>query len=106
MASYMNFPIKILSPLILLLFILVVPSSADAAGPWNGKVVDYDTEEPLKGVVVLAEWEKSILAIGDTVDRFVKAYETVTDEKGYFEIPSYINIKIPIFSWGHGPHPI
>jgi hypothetical protein len=92
-----------------LFFLLLVPlslsSTAQAAGPWTGRIVDFDTGEPVEGVVVLAVWERTIPGIGDAVDRFHRAYETVTDRDGQFEIPAYTAINLlPFISPIHGPY--
>ena len=36
----------------------IISASAEAAGPWNARVVDAETGQPLEGVVVLAYWIK------------------------------------------------
>lgn len=77
---------------------------AEAAGPWTGHVVDFETGEPLEGVVVLAVWEKEVNALVDTSEVFWRAYETVTDDNGYFKIPSYINFTLPLIAHGRGPY--
>lgn len=55
-------------------------------GPYQGKVVDVDTKEPIEGVVILAKWSQphsQILKGGTTV---IDAQETITDTNGEFYI--------------------
>lgn len=51
-------------------------------GPYEGKVVDADTKEPLEGVVVLLQWRR--LNTGNT--SLIDAQEAMTDENGNFHI--------------------
>ena len=53
-------------------------------GPYEGKVVDADTREPIEGVVILGTWHKKTPTVAGSVSSFYDAYETVTDDKGEF----------------------
>jgi hypothetical protein len=53
-------------------------------GPYQGKVVDVDTREPIEGVVILVEWNQKHLFAGST---FIDAQETLTDKNGDFHLP-------------------
>ena len=53
-------------------------------GPFQGKVVDAATKEPVEGVVVLVEWSQIHFFSGST---FYDAQETLTDKQGAFLIP-------------------
>jgi len=53
-------------------------------GPYQGKVIDAETKEPIEGVVVLIEWVKLHAFAGST---FIDAQETLTDKNGEFYIP-------------------
>lgn len=48
-------------------------------GPYKGKVIDLETEKPIEGAVVAAEWTLT--------HRFCDAKETVTDKNGEFILP-------------------
>ena len=63
-------------------------------GPWFGKIVDYDTGEPLENAVVVAIWERTVPGIGDSVEYFHKAKEAVTDADGNFRINSFFPINL------------
>lgn len=72
--------------LISLMFIVGISESAIAGefGPFQGKIVDADTKEPIEGVVVLIEWRETHFWAGST---FIDAQETLTDKDGKFYIP-------------------
>ena len=53
-------------------------------GPYEGKVVDADTREPIEGVVILGTWYKKTPTVAGSVSNFYDASDTVTDEKGEF----------------------
>jgi len=56
-------------------------------GPYQGKVADAATKEPIEGVVILAHWYKDIPTVAGAVSRYYDVQETVTDENGEFLIP-------------------
>ena len=53
-------------------------------GPFQGKIVDADTKEPVEGVVVLFYWYQKHFFAGST---FIDAQATLTDRNGEFYIP-------------------
>ena len=54
---------------------------------FSGKVIDWETLEPIEGAVVVARWNKSRARWPDGgTDRFHAAKETLTDEKGDWTI--------------------
>jgi hypothetical protein len=53
-------------------------------GPYQGKVVDIDTKEPVEGAVVFVSWRQSHFFGGST---FIDAQETLTDKNGEFHLP-------------------
>ena len=53
-------------------------------GPFQGKVLDMKTKEPIEGAVVLIEWRKIHFFAGST---FIDAHETLTNKNGDFYIP-------------------
>jgi hypothetical protein len=56
-------------------------------GPYEGRVIDAYTGEPIEGVVVLGVWNKEHITPGGAVSEYYDARETVTDKKGEFSIP-------------------
>lgn len=62
-------------------------------GPYEGRVIDVDTGEPIEGVVVLGVWYKEIPTPGGTVSEYYDAQETVTDKNGEFKIDG-LGLKI------------
>lgn len=84
---------KRIGPLILGLLILSLSSGCAghvvyASGPYRGRVVDADTQQPLVGAVVVAIWyrEVPVAPHGPAVD-YHDSLEVLTDEKGEFVIP-------------------
>lgn len=55
-------------------------------GPYEGRIVDADTGQPIEGVVVLGVWNKEIITPGGATNNFYDAMETVTDNAGNFSI--------------------
>ncbi len=53
-------------------------------GPYQGKVVDVKTKDPIEGVVVLIQWRKLHGFGGSTL---IDTQETLTDKDGAFYIP-------------------
>jgi hypothetical protein len=57
-------------------------------GPYKGKVVDKETNEPIEGAVVFIKFSTDFqLSPGGPVSHFVDAVEVMTDQNGEFEIP-------------------
>lgn len=56
-------------------------------GPFEGRVVDKDTLQPIQGAVVFVEWKKEKLTPVHPVQEYYDAAEVLTDEKGEFYIP-------------------
>jgi hypothetical protein len=93
-----------LSILLIPLFTVILLSSALAAGPWKGRIIDIETKEPLGGVVVLAVWERVYRTPAGPNSYFFEAREVLTDKEGRFEISSYRPINLlPIISYIRGP---
>lgn len=59
-------------------------SWASDFGPFQGRILDAETREPVEGVVVLIEWRELHFFAGAT---FYDAQETLTDKNGEFYIP-------------------
>jgi hypothetical protein len=69
---------------------LSLPSCAHAVrydGPYEGKVIDADTKEPIEGVVILGTWYTSQFSPAGATHNFYDAKETITDKNGAFSIP-------------------
>ena len=54
----------------------------------SGKIVDYDTRKPIKGVVVSCVWFYEQIRLSEASKRkFYDYFETLTDQDGRFKIP-------------------
>lgn len=62
-------------------------------GPYEGRIIDADTGQPIEGVVVLGEWSTEIITPGGATHNFYNAQETVTDKNGEFSIEG-LGLKI------------
>lgn len=52
-------------------------------GPFQGRIIEAETKEPIEGVVVLIEWREKHFFAGST---FIDAQETLTGKDGKFSI--------------------
>jgi hypothetical protein len=73
-------------------FLLAFPSTSSSAiirhdGPYEGKVIDAETGEPIEGAVVLGVWYRIHPNVAGWNSEFYDATETLTDENGDFSIP-------------------
>lgn len=64
--------------------------------PYQGKVIDLETRQPLAGAVVLAIYSATADSIAGALSAEVDAQETVTDEKGEFVLP-----EVKVMHSGH-----
>lgn len=55
---------------------------------YSGKIVDFDTGEPLEGVAVVATWVEKTAAPDGGETRLKEARKTLTDRNGEWEIRS------------------
>ncbi|MBI5695883.1 MAG: hypothetical protein HZC51_09135 [Nitrospirae bacterium] len=85
--------------LVILPFLIVLPIlyAFCGFGPWKGRVVDAETKKPIEGAVVVAVFDKGSIGLGEYVEQFHDAIETVTDKDGYWEMPRYHVIPVPFF---------
>lgn len=72
-------------------FLLLTSKPTSAAifrydGPYEGKVVDAGTGEPIQGAVVLGVWYRIHPNVAGWNSEFYDAVETLTDKKGEFHI--------------------
>ena len=91
--------------LVILPLAVVLPHSANAAGPWRGWVVNAETGDPLEGVVVLGVWWKySATVAGWANRRFYDSEEAVIEPDGKFRFKSrWIINWLPLLSKIEGP---
>jgi hypothetical protein len=55
-------------------------------GPYEGRVIDAETGQPIEGVVVLGTWYSVTVTPGGGTHNFYDAQETATDINGEFRI--------------------
>jgi hypothetical protein len=55
--------------------------------PYEGRIIDVDTGQPLEGVVVLGVWYKEEQTVAGAVSTYYDARETITGKYGEFNIP-------------------
>lgn len=88
--------------LIILLIILVLLGwlyyKWNFTGSRSGKVVDAGTGEPIEGAVVCMQWSGGGF-FGIVSSKCVALYETKTDKKGRYSVPS---LRVSIWSWFGG----
>ncbi|MDO8283342.1 MAG: hypothetical protein Q7U10_12105 [Thermodesulfovibrionia bacterium] len=65
-------------------------------GPYEGRVIDAETKQPIEGVVVLGVWYKQIPNVAGSNSIYYDAKETVTDKNGEFRIEG---LGLKIFSY-------
>lgn len=79
---------RVLRKAILIGWFLVVSNYsyawASEFGPFQGKILDADTREPVEGVVVLIEWQQYRLSSLFENTIFYDAQETLADKNGEF----------------------
>ena len=56
-------------------------------GPYEGRVIDAETGEPIERVIVLGTWCKEHITPGGAVSEYYDARETVTNRNGEFSVP-------------------
>jgi len=91
---------KRICPLILGLLILSLTSGCAghvvyASGPYRGRVVDADTQQPLVGAAVVAIWyrEVPVAPHGPAVD-YHDSMEVLTDTNGEFIVPKRTHLTL------------
>lgn len=63
-----------------------VTAEAGYRGPFEGRVIDAETRQPIQGAVVFVEWLSGTPTPAGRIDEFYDATEVLTDEQGYFRI--------------------
>jgi hypothetical protein len=89
--------------LIALVALLLAPRAAGGAGPWNGRIIDRESAQPIAGAVVLAVWTVRSWAEIHPHDEFHSAVETVSDADGRFVIPEHTARPTKPLTGIHGP---
>jgi hypothetical protein len=56
-------------------------------GPYEGRVIDQDTRQPIPGAVVHGTWVKANFGPGGVTSTYYDSRETLTDADGNFNIP-------------------
>lgn len=92
---------------------LVAEAFGASRGPFEGRVVDADTRQPIPGAVVFVEWLLGHVTVAGRVDTFYDAAEVLTDEHGHFRIgrksswnpwwSGMLNAPLLIYKAGYGP---
>lgn len=69
-------------------YLIFLPScyAARVDGPYEGRIIDAETGQPIEGVVVLGVWSREYIGPGGAVHSYYDAMETVTDKNGDFKI--------------------
>lgn len=63
---------------------------------FEGRIIDTDTHEPIKGAVVVAVYDKSKwFSISGQLSGIIDVREALTDKEGWFRIPSYLTLVGP-----------
>lgn len=73
--------------IIVIMILLGCTSAIRYDGPYEGRVINADTGEPIEGVVVLGKWSREHITPGGAVSEYYDAREAVTDKNGEFYIP-------------------
>ena len=74
---------------------------------FHGKVIDYETREPIEGAVVVAYWDEGRATLAGQSTRLKDVKETLTDKNGEWSISGpegRLNDPNPIFSFLTGIH--
>lgn len=89
-AKYGNKTFSLLMTICLLSLLSLVNPAFSAIfrydGPYEGKVIDADTGNPIEGAVVLGVWNRIHSNVAGWNYEFYDAVETVTDNNGNFHI--------------------
>ena len=91
---------------------LLCPLPYRSLAPFEGKVIDVDTKEPIKGAAVLAIYHFEIFGIAGADWHVKDGQDTVTDENGEFKLSrkrrwfvsnrGYPRGRLEIFKPGYG----
>ena len=78
-------------------------------GPYKGRVIDAETNQPIEGAVVSGTWYKEAATPAGSASTYYDSYEMLTDKNGDFSIPGkglllfseIRDIQISIFKAGY-----
>jgi hypothetical protein len=113
--KFIVLPIAIVSlPVLYLVIFSIIPYYY--LMPFEGKVIDADTKEPIEGAVVLAVYYDEATSIAGTNTFPIDAQEALTDSRGEFKIPevkrwfgdrpgTVVDARLTIFKPGYGVFP-
>jgi len=82
----MRYGIKIISIILLVLLSTGCSFLVSYEGSYKGRVIDAETKQPIEGVVALGVWYSETPTVAGVVGKYYDAKETVTNNKGEFEI--------------------
>ena len=71
---------------VLVCLVIMIPYACSRDWTFRGKVIDYDTKEPIEGAVVVAEWLEARATIAGESTRYRDVKETLTDKNGEWVI--------------------
>jgi len=115
LTRFVFLPIAILSlPVLYIVIFSAIPYYE--LMPFEGRVIDADTKEPIEGAVVLAVYFDEAITIAGTNTYPIDAQETLTDRKGEFKISevrewfgprpgTVVKAEVIIFKPGYGVYP-
>lgn len=55
-------------------------------GPYEGRIIDFDTKKPIEGAVVFGEWNRVSPSIAGAIGTYYDYKETLTDKNGNFKL--------------------
>jgi hypothetical protein len=55
-------------------------------GPYEGKIIDFETRKPIEGAVVFGEWTKHTPSIAGAIGTYYDYMETLSDKNGNFKL--------------------
>ena len=87
----------------LLLSLMLLPLTACglSGGPFEGQVLEANTNKPIPGAIVIARWQGSYDQLVDSQTVCYHVETATTDAGGYYKIPAWHEMtKGPFFSQG------
>ncbi len=94
---------------------VLFPLPYRSLAPFEGKVIDAETKEPIKGAVVLGLYYYETYSVAGSSSHLKDGQESLTDEKGEFKLPrkrrwfalnrGYPEGTLVIFKPGYGVFP-
>jgi hypothetical protein len=76
-------PKYFLATLVILIgFFSMIPYTSAKDWTFRGKVIDFDTKQPIEGAVVVASWDEETPTLAGPSTRYKDVKETLTDKNG------------------------